>query len=128
MGLRPPVRLGLGVGVIAFALQTLAMNALFILFARIMVWLSLGMLSAALMVYNFEVGASTGRFAALGSLFRHCLLSPGLAFMWEPCSFCSRVMWRRLLLPEPFSPLLALQELQALFWEVWWRNSGVTLR
>jgi len=62
------IRLGLGLGVVTLAMQTLAVNPLILAFARALVGFCLGISAAALMAYNFEAGGGTGRFASLGAL------------------------------------------------------------
>ncbi len=62
------IRLGLGLGIMALAAQTLASTSLLLMGIRAAVGLCLGISAAALMVYNFEAGGSTGRFASFGSL------------------------------------------------------------
>ncbi len=62
------VRLGLGLGIIALAAQTLATIPVLLMCIRAAVGLCLGISAAALMAYNFEAGGSTGRFASFGSL------------------------------------------------------------
>jgi len=67
-GRLPFVRAGLGLGTLAFAAQTLVADPLSLMAARALVGLCLGISSAALLAYNYQIGASTGRFASLGSL------------------------------------------------------------
>ncbi|MBI4286892.1 MAG: MFS transporter [Chloroflexi bacterium] len=62
------VRLGLGLGAAALATQALVGGTLTLILSRALVGLCLGISSAALLAYNFEIGAGTGRFASFGSL------------------------------------------------------------
>ncbi len=62
------IRLGLGLGILALAAQTMANSAISLMVIRSVVGLCLGISAAALMAYNFEAGGSTGRFASFGSL------------------------------------------------------------
>lgn len=62
------VRVGLGLGTLAFAVQTLVGDPFTLMLARALVGFCLGISSAALIAYNYEIGASTGRLASFGSL------------------------------------------------------------
>ncbi len=67
-GRLPFVRVGLGLGTLAFAVQTLVGDPFTLMLARALVGFCLGISSAALIAYNYEIGAGTGRFASFGSL------------------------------------------------------------
>jgi len=67
-GRLPFVRVGLGLGTLAFAVQTLVGDPFTLVLARALVGFCLGISSAALIAYNYEIGAGTGRFASFGSL------------------------------------------------------------
>jgi MFS family permease len=67
-GRLPLVRVGLGLGTLAFAVQTIVGDPFTLMLARALVGFCLGISSAALMAYNYEMGAGTGRFASFGSL------------------------------------------------------------
>ena len=67
-GRLPFVRVGLGLGTLAFAVQTLVGDPFTLMLARALVGFCLGISSAALIAYNYELGAGTGRFASFGSL------------------------------------------------------------
>src|SRR4030042_1821001 len=62
------IRLGLGLGILALAVQSLVGNPLTLMFARAMEGFCFGVSMAALTAYNFEAGGSIGIFASLGSL------------------------------------------------------------
>ncbi len=67
-GRLPFIRLGLGLGVAAYLLQIVARDPVPLLLVRALVGFSLGVFSAAMMAYVFEVEGQVGRFASYGSL------------------------------------------------------------
>jgi MFS family permease len=62
------IRIGMGTAIVALGVQVFATNPLILMLVRALVGLCLGMSTAALMAYNFEVGGNTGKLASLGSL------------------------------------------------------------
>ncbi len=67
-GRLPFVRIGLGTGAIALVLQSMASSSLTLMLVRALAGLCFGMVSLAIMAYNYEEGQSTGGFASLGAL------------------------------------------------------------
>src|SRR5512136_351218 len=67
-GRLPFVRLGLALGVAAYALQIAAIGPLTLLAIRAFVGFCLGISSAAIMAYVYEAEGQVGRFASYGSL------------------------------------------------------------
>src|SRR5512137_61759 len=62
------VRLGLALGIAAYALQIAAVSPMTLLAIRAFVGFCLGISSAAIMAYVFEAEGQVGRFASYGSL------------------------------------------------------------
>src|SRR5512137_3053538 len=67
-GRLPFVRLGLALGVAAYALQIAAIDPMTLLAIRAFVGFCLGISSAAIMAYVYEAEGQVGRFASYGSL------------------------------------------------------------